>query len=152
RPPLAIGAATRELGAGRLHRSPRLQLRRVRTGAARLCAARLGRSGPGSVQCGAGSGGLVIAAAILADALPAGRMADRLAAVLRQQVTLGYIGDVAGLLVLGEQVVVGLVLARPAVLGNREPPLLGVGELGVDVEDHSPKRIDPMPDHLTELE
>ncbi len=80
------------------------------------------------------------------------RVADRLAGVVDQQVLLGHVGDRRGLIVLGQQVVVGLVLAGPDLLRDRQPPLLGVGELGVDVEDDSPEREDPVTDDLTDGE
>jgi hypothetical protein len=54
--------------------------------------------------------------------------------------------------ILGQQVVERLVLARPVLLGDRQPPLLGVGEGGVDIEDHAAERVHPMPHDLAERE
>ena len=54
-------------------------------------------------------------------------MADRLSAVVGQEVLFGDIGDVRILLVLGQQVVERLVLARTALLGDRGVPFLGIG-------------------------
>jgi hypothetical protein len=36
------------------------------------------------------------------------------------------------------------------MLGDRIPPLLGVGELGVDIEDHASERIDPVAHNLSD--
>ena len=47
------------------------------------------------------------------------RMPDRLAAVIRQEILLGDVGDVFGLVVLGEQMIVRLILVRPDFRGNR---------------------------------
>ena len=52
----------------------------------------------------------------------------RLARVVADEVLLRDVGDVVGGLVLGEQVIEGLVLARPALLRDRLPPLVGVVE------------------------
>ena len=54
--------------------------------------------------------------------------------------------------VLGQQMVEGLVLVRPDVLRNRQPVLLGVGEVGVDVEDHAAEREEAVPDNLADRE
>ena len=51
------------------------------------------------------------------------RVADRLAAVVGHQVLLRDIGDVGVLVVLGQQMVERLVLARADFLGNGIPPL-----------------------------
>jgi glutamate synthase domain-containing protein 3 len=77
-------------------------------------------------------------------------MADRQAGVVRQQVLLGHIGHVGAVVVLGEQMIEGLVLVRPDVLRNRQPVLLGVREGRVDVEDHAAERIDPVANHLAD--
>ena len=53
-----------------------------------------------------------------------GRMVDRLALVVGQQILLADIGDVGALRILGEQMVEGLVLGRPDVLGDRLIPFL----------------------------
>ena len=57
-------------------------------------------------------------------------MLDRVAGVVADQVLLRDVGDVVGVRALGQQVVEGLVLARPDVLRDRLVPLLGVAELG----------------------
>ena len=56
-------------------------------------------------------------------------MVDRFLAVVRHQVLLADIGDVAALR-FGEQVVEGLVLRRAKRLGNGFVPFLAVGEVG----------------------
>jgi len=77
-------------------------------------------------------------------------MSHRHAGLVGQQVLLGHIGDVAALLVFGEQVVKRLVLARPDVLRNRLPSFLGIVEGAVDIEDHVPERKDPVLDQLAD--
>ena len=51
-------------------------------------------------------------------------MVDRLAAVVGQQILLADIGDVGAFLILGEQVIEGLVLGRAQLLGDRLIPFL----------------------------
>ncbi len=75
------------------------------------------------------------------------RVLDRLAARIGQEVLLGYIGHIGAVLVLGEEVVKRLILARPDFRGNGVPPFLGIGEFRVDVEDHAAKRKDAVPDN-----
>ncbi len=79
-------------------------------------------------------------------------MAHRLAGVVGQEVLLGDIGDQGGLLVLGQQVIEGLVLGRAHVLGDRQPPLFGVGEFRVHVENHAAEREEPVAHHLSNRE
>ena len=79
-------------------------------------------------------------------------MAKRLAGGVGHEVLLRDVGDVLALGVLGEQMVEGLVLARPHLLGDREPPFLGVVEDRVHVEHDAPERVDPMAHHGAEPE
>src|SRR5690606_38561097 len=79
-------------------------------------------------------------------------MADRHTRGVRLEVLLGDVGEVRGFLVLGEQVVERLVLARANVLGNGFVPFVGVVEFRVDVVDHATKREQAMPDHLADSE
>ena len=53
-----------------------------------------------------------------------GRMVDRLAVVVGQQILLADISDVGAFRILGEQMVEGLVLGRADVLGDRLIPFL----------------------------
>jgi len=75
-----------------------------------------------------------------------------LARLVGQQVLLRHVGDVRGFSVLGEQVVERLILVGTHVFGDRQPPLLGVGEHRVDVIDHAPERIEPVAHDLADLE
>ena len=68
------------------------------------------------------------------------RVMHRAAFGVVEQVLLGHVSHVGTLLVFGQQVAVGLVLARAQVLGDGQPPLLAVGELGVDVEGIGKRR------------
>ena len=80
------------------------------------------------------------------------RMRDRLAALVGDEVLLRDVGLVMRVGVLGEQVVVRLVFCRTQVLGNREPPLLGVAEGRIDVVDDATKRMEAVPNDLTDPE
>ena len=71
---------------------------------------------------------------------------DGLVAIVRKQVLLTDISDVAALRILGEQMVERLVLGGPQRLGNGLVPLVAVGEDRVDVEDHAAKVEQAMPD------
>ncbi len=72
------------------------------------------------------------------------RIIDGLPGLIGKQVLFGDIGHVVACLVLGEQMVVWLILARTRVLGDRKPPFLGIRELWIHVENHPPKRVDPV--------
>ena len=80
------------------------------------------------------------------------RMAQRLVRGVGHEVLLRHIGDVLGVGVLREQMIEGLILVGSDVLGNGAVPLLGIAEGRVDVEDHAAKRVDPVADHLADLE
>ena len=80
------------------------------------------------------------------------RVLHRFAGKVRQQVLLRDIGNVVAGLVLGEEMVERLILAGPQFLRDRKPPLLGVGENRIDVEDHPPERVDAMLDDLADRE
>ena len=77
-------------------------------------------------------------------------VADGNARLVRQKVLLGDVGDVFGLVVFGEQVVEGLVLARADTDGDRLVPFLGIVEFRIDVEDHAAKRKQPVADDLAD--
>ena len=79
-------------------------------------------------------------------------MAHRLAGVVRQEVLLRHVGDVLAVFVFGIEVVERLILGRADFRRNRAPPLLRVVEHRVDVEDHATERIDPVFDHLSDIE
>jgi hypothetical protein len=70
--------------------------------------------------------------------------------LVRYEILFRHVGDVGRVVGFSEDVVVGLVLARPDLDGNREPPLLGMVEEGVDVEDHPAKRTKAMDHHFTD--
>ena len=80
------------------------------------------------------------------------RMADRLAAFVGQKILLGDVGDVFGLLVLGEQMIKRLILRGPDLLGDRLIPFLGVGEDRVHVEDDAAEREEAVPHDLADAE
>src|SRR5208337_1809665 len=79
-------------------------------------------------------------------------MADRLGELIGQQVLLRNIGDVLSVLVLGIKTVERLVFRGPDLGRNGQPPLLRVGEDGVNVENDAPERIDPALDDLSNAE
>jgi hypothetical protein len=71
---------------------------------------------------------------ILEDLLKLG-MVHRAGFAVFQQVLLADIGDIGPILILGEEVVIGLLAPGAQILGDRFVPFLAVGEDGVDVED-----------------
>src|SRR5690606_13974754 len=79
------------------------------------------------------------------------RMANRLTAFVPQQILFGDIGNVLGVLVLGEQMIEGLILAGTNVLRYRQPPFLAVGESRIDVENYPPKGKETVSNHFTDL-
>ena len=95
--------------------------------------------------------GAVAALAVAHEGFRDLRMADRLAAVVRQQVLLGNIGDIFGFIVLGEQMVERLILVRPDIRRDRLVPFLGVAEGRIDIEHDAAKRIKAVADHLADL-
>src|SRR5690606_11171734 len=77
---------------------------------------------------------------------------DWLRGTVFQKVLLGDIGDVLGSRVLGDQMIVGLILARPALFGNGLVPFLAIVELLIDVENHARKREQSMAHYLSDRE
>jgi len=65
-------------------------------------------------------------------------------ALVRDEVLLGDVGDVGRVIRFGEDVIIGLVLVGSDLGGNRQPPLLGVIEERIDIEDHAPKGAEAM--------
>src|SRR5262249_31755685 len=68
------------------------------------------------------------------------RMPQRLATHIEQQILFRNIGDIFGLLILGQQMIIRLVFGRANFLWDRKPPLLGIGKLRIHIEDNAPKR------------
>tara|TARA_B100000678_G_scaffold121700_1_gene101821 strand:+ start:2563 stop:2859 length:297 start_codon:yes stop_codon:yes gene_type:complete len=68
-----------------------------------------------------------------------------------QQVLLRYISHIMALIILREEVIVWLILARTHMFGNGFPPFLGVGKFRVDVKDHASEGIEAVFDDLTDL-
>jgi hypothetical protein len=93
----------------------------------------------------------VAAFAELAEQIADIRVIHRLARLVGDQVLLGHIGHVVGVVVFGQQVIERLPLSRARTLGDRVVPFFGVGELGVDVEDDTTKGMLLVPDHLAEI-
>ena len=79
------------------------------------------------------------------------RMPDRLAEFVGQQILLGNVGDVFGFRILGEQMIERLILVRPDILRDRQPPFLGIVEFRIDIENHAPERKNPVADDLSDL-
>lgn len=77
------------------------------------------------------------------------RMPDGLTGRIRFQVLFTHVSDIFRLLVFREKMVKWLVAAGAYVLGNGIPPLFGVAERRVDIENHPPEGINPMPDNLS---
>lgn len=79
-------------------------------------------------------------------------MGDWISAVVDEEILLRYVCDVGTLVVLRIKMIIRLVLVGPYLLGNRQPPVLGVRELGIYVEDDTAKRINPVSHYLTDVE
>ena len=79
-------------------------------------------------------------------------VAQRLVAIIKEQVLLRDVGDIFRLVVFSKQMIVGLILVRTNFFGYGLPPFLGVGELRVDVENETAKRVEPVPYHISDLE
>jgi hypothetical protein len=77
-------------------------------------------------------------------------MRYRFARIVGEQILLRDIRNIGALRVFGEQVVKWLILARPHVLRDRQPPFLGIGELRVDIEDYAPEWIEAVPNDLAD--
>ena len=69
--------------------------------------------------------------------------------VIYNQVLLGDIGDVFFFIVLGKEVVKGLLLMRANLGRDRQPPFFGVAEDGVNVVNHPAKGEDAVLDNLS---
>ena len=79
-------------------------------------------------------------------------VAERRVALVRHQVSFRDIGDIVRLLVLCEEVVIGLVLGRAKMFRDRLIPFIGIGEDRVDIEDDAAKLEQPVLDDLADLE
>jgi hypothetical protein len=66
-------------------------------------------------------------------------MPDRRTRSVRQQILLRHIGNVFGLVILREQMIKRLVLARTNLGGDGLPPLVRVRKFRVNVEDYASK-------------
>lgn len=67
------------------------------------------------------------------------RMTYRLGTGVGQEILFGDIGDIFRLLVLGKQMIKGLILARAHLSRYRQPPLFCVVEGRVNIENHATK-------------
>src|ERR1700722_20577016 len=79
-------------------------------------------------------------------------VSDGFARVVGQQVLFRDIGRIGPTVILGQQVIEGLVLVRPDVFGNPQPVFFGISEGRIDVEDHAAERKQPVADHLANAE
>ena len=79
-------------------------------------------------------------------------MTHRFASLVGQEVLFGHIGDIAVLVVFRQEVVEGLVLARPNLFGNGLPPFFCIVEGRIDIENHAAKGEDPVLYDLTDSE
>jgi hypothetical protein len=79
------------------------------------------------------------------------RMSAGFAGLVDDQVLFRHVGEISGVIVLGEQVVIGLILARALGLGDGLPPFLGVGKHRVDVDDDSAEGVEAVTHHIADL-
>ena len=61
-------------------------------------------------------------------------MAHGLSGLVGEEILLRDVGHILGVIVLGKQVIEGLILARTNVFGDGLPPFFGIVENRVDVE------------------
>src|ERR1700736_643405 len=79
------------------------------------------------------------------------RVPDWLGGIGRRQTLLRDVLNEIRFRILGEQMIERLILLRPDLLGDRQPPFLGIVEDRIDIEDHAPERKDPVTDDLPDL-
>src|ERR1700680_1552291 len=79
-------------------------------------------------------------------------MPDRGAGSVGEQILLRHVRGVLTIGVFLEQMIEWLILAGSDLGRDRKPPFLGIVERGIDIEDHASERVEPMPDHLADLE
>ena len=72
------------------------------------------------------------------------RMTAGLTRLIRQEILFRHIRHIGGLIILGQEVIVGLVLGWPKLFGNREPPFVRIIERGIDIKDDSAKWMNPV--------
>jgi len=56
-----------------------------------------------------------------------------------------------GAIILGEEMIIGLVFFRTDLFGDRFVPFIGIGKNRVDIEDDAPEVEQPVLDDLTNL-
>lgn len=78
-------------------------------------------------------------------------MAQRNVGIIRDQVLFGNIGNVVGPVILGKEMVIGLVLARTHFFRDRFIPFFGICKLRIDIEDDAPEREQTVTDDLADL-
>jgi len=72
------------------------------------------------------------------------RVTARLTGLIQHEILLRHIGHIGGLIILGQEVIIGLVLGWPNLLGNREPPFVRIIERGINIKDDSAKWMNPV--------
>src|SRR6056297_2320580 len=98
-------------------------------------------TGVGPVLMSVEEDGAELALLVLFEEFRDLRMAQRLSAIVFEQVLFRHVRDVFRLIVLGEKVVEWLILARALVFRNGKPPFFGVGEFWINIEDETAKRV-----------
>jgi len=71
-------------------------------------------------------------------------MIDRPARVIHQQILLADISNIGGIVILREQMVERLILARARVCRNLLIPFFAVGKNRINIEDHAAEQIQPV--------
>jgi hypothetical protein len=54
------------------------------------------------------------------------------------------------LIIFGQKMIKGLILARPQIFWDRFPPFFGIGELRINVINDAPKRKEPVANDLSD--
>lgn len=79
------------------------------------------------------------------------RVVHRLARVVSNQILLGHVSNVVGLIIFGQQVIKRLLANGTAVFGNSLVPLFRVGKLRIHVKNHPAKRVFFVADDLSQM-
>ncbi|EAV43957.1 hypothetical protein SIAM614_14200 [Stappia aggregata IAM 12614] len=79
-------------------------------------------------------------------------MAYRFPGHVRFQVLFADVGHIFGFLVLGEEMIKRLIAQRTYVFRDRVPPFFRIAEGRIDIENHAPEGVNPVPDDLANSE
>jgi len=79
-------------------------------------------------------------------------MANRPILPIWHQILLAYIGGIVTFRILRQEMIKGLCLVRAHFGGDRLIPFIGIIEFGVNIHNHAPERIMPVPHNCPDAE